>query len=158
MQTRVVLIAVLLAGAALGGWSGSADAARHEVHGKGRYDSNPNLEARLEFRARGGPRDATGFARFTPVDNGTPRPTIEIKVTCLKVEGDRMLVWGRLTTGPETGHYVGIRAEDNGNRPRRPADLASLTGGPDDPEFCAGFDLGGDLDASRLTRGDIAVE
>ena len=156
MHRPLVPSVVLLAALALGTGPAAVDAGTHQVSGKGRLTSSVYL-TRFEFSARGGPSQATGSMRFVVSFEGNVAPAQEGTVTCLKVRGDRMVIAGQLTAGPFAGTYFAVRAEDEGRDRRHPKDSIAWNYGQDAPIACADFDLGGDLDAHPLDRGDIEV-
>jgi hypothetical protein len=133
-------------------------AAQHEVSGKGRFhDSDPEDQFRFEFSARGGPSEATGFLRWVERINGEVYTVDEGTVTCLKVQGNRMVIAGEVDSGLHAGQFFILRAEDNGKGKRRPVDFAAGSPAAGAPDACVGFDLSGNLDGFRLDRGDVTV-
>lgn len=153
---RVVLGIILLGGLGLGASPGPVDAAREQVSGKGRFVSGTS-STYFEFRASGGPGRANGFVRLVHSVDGEVVLTESGTVTCLKVRGDRMVIAGKVTSGPSDGTYFVFRAEDNGRHPRQPRDHIAGASGYTDPISCATYSLSGDLDAHRITRGDIKI-
>ena len=134
------------------------EGAGHEVRGKGRFhDSDPEYVLRFAFSARGGPSGATGSLRWVERINGQVYTVDEGTVTCLKVQGNRMVIAGEVTAGLHAGEFFVLRAEDNGKGKRRPVDFAAGSPSAGAPNICAGFDLSGDLDAFRLDQGDVTV-
>jgi hypothetical protein len=147
---------ILLGLTGLGGGTLGADAARHEVAGKGRLVGGESYFT-FEIEAWGGPSDANGSVRLVEFYHGNAGPATVGKVSCLKVRGHRTVVAGQVTEGPGVGTYFALWAEDDGRNRRRPKDQLGWDVGGAQPVSCPLFNLGDMLSFTPLARGDITI-
>jgi hypothetical protein len=108
MTARLVLAIILLGLVGTGVGPLAVEAAPHEVSGKGHVTTSL-FRSKFQFSARGGPSQASGSMRLVTSFQGNVGPSDEGTVTCLKVQGDRMVIAGRLTAGSLAAWAVATR-------------------------------------------------